>query len=226
MTKEHFVILGGGISGLALAWYLKKKYQETIHLTIIEKSSRAGGWIRSIQQQGFLFEEGPRSCRTKGAGIATLELIEELGLENEVIAASPHAKKRYLYTGKQLRCLPQGIISSLFSPLTRGILPALWKEWRKAPEKCEDESIYDFFARRFSPEIAEQFIDPMVAGIYAGDIRQLSLRSCFPQLHRWEQEYGSLTKGMFFDRSRSKEIHSPFVQAMKSAPIFSFKNGM
>lgn len=226
MTKEHVVILGAGISGLALAWYLKKKHQDRIHLTLVEKTSRAGGWIRTTQQQGFLFEEGPRSCRTKGAGIATLELIEELGLENEVIPASPEANKRYLYADKQLQCLPQGMISLLFSPLMRGILPTLWKEWCQAPGKCEDESIYDFFARRFSAKIAEQFIDPMVSGIYAGDIRQLSMRSCFSHLHHWEQEYGSLTKGMLFDRSSFKVIHSPFVQAMKSTPIFSFKQGM
>ncbi|MBA3817229.1 MAG: protoporphyrinogen oxidase, partial [Parachlamydiaceae bacterium] len=226
MTKQHFVILGAGISGLALAWYLKKRYQDQIRLTVIEKGSRAGGWICTTQQQGFLFEEGPRSCRTKGAGIATLELIEELGLQGEVIAASPDATKRYLYADKQLQCLPQSFLSLLFSPVMRGTLLSLFNEWRKTPEKYVDESIYDFFARRLSPKIAEQFIDPLVAGIYAGDIRQLSVRSCFSQLYQWEQTYGSLTKGMLFDRTSSKSTHSPFVQAMKSSPIFSFKKGM
>lgn len=226
MEKKHFVILGAGISGLALAWYLKKNFSEDIHLTIIEKSARAGGWIRTIHHQGFLFEEGPRSCRTQGAGAATLQLIEELGLENEVIPASSQATKRYLYIDKQLQCMPQGLISLLFSPLTRDVLPALLSEWRRMPGKFEDESVYDFFARRCSPKFAEQFIDPLVAGIYAGDMRQLSLRSCFSQLYRWEQEYGSLTKGMFFDRSHAKEIDSPFMQAMKKVSLFSFKQGM
>lgn len=225
MTKKHFVILGGGISGLALAWYLKKKYQNSILLTLIEKSPRTGGWIRSVTQQDFLFEEGPRSCRTKGAGIATLELIEELGLENEVTAASIDANKRYLYIDKQLKCLPQGIVSAFFSPLMRGLWPTLCKEWFKETGKDEDESIYDFFARRFSRKLAEKFIDPMVSGIYAGDIGKLSMRSCFPQLHQWEQEYGSLTKAMFFKRTPALSL-SPFLQKMKSTPIFSFKQGM
>lgn len=226
MKKKHVVVLGAGISGLALAWHLKKNFPEDIHLTTIEKSARAGGWIRTIQKQGFLFEEGPRSCRTQGAGAATLQLIEELGLENEVIPASSQATKRYLYIDKQLQCMPQGLISLLFSPLTRDILPTLSSEWRRMPGKCEDESVYDFFARRCSPQFAERFIDPLVAGIYAGDMRQLSLRSCFSQLYHWEQVYGSLTKGMFFDRSHRKEIDTHFVKMMKKAPLFSFKQGM
>lgn len=226
MKKEHYVILGGGISGLALGWYLKKKFQDNIRLTIVEKSTRAGGWIRSNHDHGFLFEEGPRSCRTQGAGIATLELIEELGLENEVICSSPEANKKYLYLGKQLQCMPQGILSSLFSPLVRPLLPAFCKEWLKAPNRSKEESIYDFFARRFSPHLAETFIDPMVSGIYAGDIRKLSMQSCFPQFYALEQEFGSLTKGMLFGKKTSTTSNSAFVERIRKAPMFSFKGGM
>ena len=79
---KNIVVLGAGISGLSLAWKLKQKFPEDCKITILEKSHRPGGWIRSIEQDGFLFEQGPRSCRPKGAGLATLKLIEELGLRD------------------------------------------------------------------------------------------------------------------------------------------------
>ena len=53
--KKRVVVLGGGISGLCRAWALKQKYGETIDLTLLEGSSRTGGWIRSVEANGFLF---------------------------------------------------------------------------------------------------------------------------------------------------------------------------
>src|SRR5437762_1101962 len=95
---RHVVILGAGISGLSSAWYLKRQHGREIDITIIEKSSRCGGWIQTIDQDGFLFEQGPRSCRPSGSGIYTLQLIEELGIQKEVIVADQDSKLRYIYT--------------------------------------------------------------------------------------------------------------------------------
>lgn len=225
--KPHFVILGAGITGLSLGWFLKRRYGENISLTILEKSSRAGGWIQTTENEGFLFEKGPRSCRTKGSGIATLQLIEELGLVPEVIVPSSAAQKRFLYVDGHLQPVPSNVLSFCFSPLMKGVLPALWKEWRVPPKnKNEDESIYDFISRRLSPEIAERFIDPLTLGIFAGDIRQLSIRSCFPQLYQWEQEYGSMIKGMLLRKSKKNEFLTPFVRSMQKFSIFTLKSGI
>ena len=65
---RHIIILGAGISGLATAWFLKKyadQKQSQLKITLIEKSQRAGGWIQTIQTGKFLFEQGPRSFRSK-----------------------------------------------------------------------------------------------------------------------------------------------------------------
>lgn len=226
MSKKHFVILGAGISGLALGWFLKRRFQDDISLTILEKDARAGGWIRTIEFEDFLFEEGPRSCRSKGAGVATLQLIEELGLAQNVISASPHSQKRFLYFESKLQPLPTGLISFLSSPLMRGMLPALWKEWKVPPNHLEDESVYEFISRRLSADIAERLIDPMTSGIYAGDIRQLSIRACFPKMYEWEQVYGSLIQGALSRNSKNTQYLSPFVKTMLKSPIFSFKDGM
>jgi oxygen-dependent protoporphyrinogen oxidase len=219
------IIIGAGISGLSLGWFLKNKFGSELNLSILEASDRAGGWIRSHFDQGFLFEEGPRSCRSKGAGTATLQLIEELGLCDEVISASPVAKQRFIYWDSRLQPLPNTIMSFIFSPLMKGVFPALWKEWRIPPGNFEDESIADFTERRLGKEVTEKFMDSLVSGIYAGDIHKLSLRSCFPEMHLREQAHGSLLKG-FLKKKKVYEEFSPFVKLLKSQPIFSFKQGM
>lgn len=223
--KSRNIIIGAGISGLALGWFLKKRFGEDQELTLLEADGRSGGWIRSHFDQGFLFEEGPRSCRSKGAGLATLQLIEDLGLQHEVIGASSHAQKRYLLIDGKLESLPNSFFSYMRSPLMKGVFSALLKEWKIPPSDAEDESIGSFIERRLGKKIADNFMDPLVSGIYAGDIHQLSMRACFPDLHRLEKEHGSLIKGMI-RKGKTKEQHSPFIQKHKQSPIFSFKNGM
>lgn len=226
MKKRNIVILGAGISGLSLAWFLQKQHGEQIEITVLEKSGRIGGSIQTIHKEGFLFELGPHSCRSSGAEAATtLELIEELGLHDQVIPASPSARKRYLYTNQRLTALPPPF-TCLFSPLMRGVPRALLRDWRTPAGNGEDESVDAFITRRFGAEIAEQFIDPMTSGIYAGDMRQLSIQSCFPQLFHWEQESGSVIKGMFKSKKKPIQAASPFIQQMQKQAMFSFKSGM
>ena len=187
------------------------------------KKPSPGGWIRSIEQDGFLFEQGPKSCRPKGAGLATLKLIEELGLQDQVIPGQ--TTKRFLYVDKKLQVLPSGPLSLLFSPLTKGIIPGIFKDLTTSVNPSEDESIYDFFSRRFNPSIAEGLIDPMTLGIYAGDIRKLSIRSCFPQIYEWERNHGSVIRGAF-SRKKTNQSHSSFIKSIQKSSLFSFKKGM
>lgn len=195
---RQVIILGAGVSGLSCAWSLKKKYGSSIQITILEKSSRVGGWIQTIRSNGFLFEQGPHSYRSKGTGYHTLQLIEELGLQDKVIEADSSARFRYLYLNQKLEKLPHNLMSFLTSPLTKGVIPALLSDFLRPKRAHSDESIYDYFARHLTPSLAETFVDPMISGIYAGDMRKLSLQACFPKLHNKEQEYGSLLRGLLF----------------------------
>lgn len=225
MKRKHYVIIGAGISGLALAPFLQKKYPEPFDLTILEASNRVGGWIQTIKQDNFLFEQGPRSCRTRGTGIETLRLVEELGLKDQIILASPAANKRFLYTDNNLKALPTGPLSLLFSSFAPIILKGIWNDLRTPKGLSEDETIHDFVARRFGEEIADQFIDPLVLGIYAGDSKQLSVKSCFPIFMDWEKKHGSVIKGVF--TKKEKQLNkSAFVEEISKHPIFSFKEGM
>lgn len=126
----QIVVLGAGISGLATAWYLKHYLGSDASVQVIEKSARPGGWVQTLQTEGFLFEQGPRSCRSKGAGQETLALIENLGLQDQVLVPHADATHRYLYDHGNLKRMPRHLWGIPFNPLTKGWLQAFWNDWR------------------------------------------------------------------------------------------------
>lgn len=186
VVEMKTVILGGGISGLSAAWYLLKK-DRGAQVVLLEKENRVGGWIESRTEKGFSFERGPRTL-ARSRSFALLQLIHELGLDSEVISSSKDAARRYLWSGGRLQS-----VGSFWPTLLVGLL----REPFVKCGACEDESIYDFAARRFGARVAETFFDPMALGIFAGDIRKLSVRSCFRTLWEWERNEGSVLRGWF-----------------------------
>lgn len=177
-------IVGGGITGLSAAWFLKKQHPSA-HITLFEKEARLGGWIRTSQEGGYLFEKGPRTFPI-GRSPHLLQLIEELNLE--ILPSSTQATAKYIWHQGRLRT-PGSFLWTLW--------PVLLRETFLPPSLKEDESIYEFAARRFNPQVAETLFDPITLGVYAGDIRKLSMRACFPGIYQWEKERGSVLKGFF-----------------------------
>lgn len=173
------IILGGGISGLATAWYCQKRYPEA-QITLLEKKEALGGWIQTRRDGGFLFEEGPRTFPWNRSSHLR-ELIQELGLENELIFSLPEGRARYLWQQNKLR--------SLRSLMIRFLPALLWSRFVQNP--VGDVSIYDFCEKKFGKRIAETLFDPMTLGIYGGDIHKLSFSSCFPD---WEKKGFSFPK--------------------------------
>lgn len=198
-TPLKVAILGGGISGLSLAYFLKKRSQTPLSISVFEKSEIPGGWIRSSVEEGFFFEQGPRSLRGQDSA-ETVSLLRELGLENQLVQAPPEAYVRYLYHQGRLEKVPSSIFEAICSPLTRPFIGTFFKEIFKPQGNVEDESIFAFFERRFSTQFAETFIDPLLKGIFAGDARKLSMRAAFPKLKALEEQHGSLIKGMLFSK--------------------------
>lgn len=215
----HVVILGAGISGLSLAWFLKRKWGSKIRISIVEKEKRAGGWIETDTSQGFLFEKGPRSFRTKGSGLSTLRLIRDLGLKDQVIVPKKTAADRYLYFDGFLH----KVSLNPFSPFFLGTFSGLVKDWLTPKSEEADESIAAFFRRRTGSFVTNRLVDPMITGIYAGNIENLSIRSCLPKIWEWEQNSGSLIKGLW--SQKKKKIKDPWLAEMQKHPLFSLKNG-
>jgi oxygen-dependent protoporphyrinogen oxidase len=199
MEKKRILILGAGISGLSLAYFLSK-YSDLFEITLLEKKSRCGGWIESSASTGFFFENGPRTFRYSKSN-EILALCKELDLEKEIIFSPPKMLKRYLWIDGRLRKVPF---------ITWPLIRALLTEWSAARSNQEDESVYEFACRRFNATVADHLFDPLVIGIYAGDMRTCSMRACFPRMKETEEKWGSLTKGYLFNpREQKKGLIAP-----------------
>ncbi len=214
------IILGAGISGLATAWFLKNAYGSSLELTILEKKQQPGGWIQTINKQGYLFELGPRSCRASGAGEATLRLAGELGLQDEIIWADTCASNRYLWYREKLRQLPSSPAGLLAQPWLWPAIPGLVQDLvdRRKPPRHE-ESIAQFTTRRFNQFITDTLIDPLVSGIYAGRPDRLSAAAAFPSLPAWEKERGSVLLGLIAAAKNASPKKHP-------RALFSFRQGL
>jgi len=218
--SKNIIIIGGGISGLSLLHYLNKKYEgrEDIRIRLFEKNHRLGGTIFTENQNGCRFEWGPNCFRNNKS--RTLDLTRELQLENNLINANQEAKYRYIDINDQLHSLPTSLGSflsfKLLTPVEKLRIPF---ELFKTRAANEHESVYDYGLRRFGKGLAENLVDPLVSGIYAGDARKISLKAAFPNIYRWEKESGSLMKGMKRERKKGD------TKITKGA-LTSFKDGM
>lgn len=208
MKKKRAVILGAGISGLSAAHALMKTHD----VVVLERTKRAGGWLETICEKGFLFETGPRTFRSSNSQ-HLLALVEELGLQDQCIFSDPQAEKRYLLFQGQLEKIPKHPVGFLFSPILRGMWSGLLTEWKK-PVVEEEETVWDFAKRRFGVNAAERFFDALSLGVYAADSRSLSVDAAFPQLKTMEKEHGSITRAILHSKRKKH-----------GSALFSFQKG-
>lgn len=192
MDRQKVIILGAGISGLSCAWYLRRLHPD-LKITVLESSHRVGGWIHSDHTTGFHFEKGPRTFLASRTP-KVLSLIADLGIEDQIIFSK--AEQRYLFLEGNLHQIPTNPLQFLTSQLMRGVIKALFFEWKR-PRVSGDESVFDFVKRRFNTEVASLLFDPLVVGIFGGDSRTISVRACFPGLKSLEEIHGSITKGLW-----------------------------
>jgi oxygen-dependent protoporphyrinogen oxidase len=190
------IIVGGGISGLALAYRLQERLPHA-EVTILEAAARGGGKVETTTRDGFRVEHGPNGfLDTKPT---TLGLCQELGLSTELLPASgAAARNRYLFLGGKLRLLPNSFLSFATSRVLswRAKYRILTERFRRPRRDGADESIDAFARRRAGDEIADNLADAVVTGIYAGDPKLLSLPASFPRLAMFEREHGSVLRGM------------------------------
>jgi oxygen-dependent protoporphyrinogen oxidase len=217
-TKTDVIIIGEGITGLCVAYWLNKC---GIKVTVLAKDSEVGGTMKSVQDHGFLYETGANT------GLETTplikELVSDLKLESEFVYANPEGKNRYILRDSILRSMPLGPGSFLSTKL---FSPAAKLRVMKEPfigRTTKEESIAEFVERRLGRDFLDYAIDPFVAGVFAGKPEQLSIRSAFPKLYALEEKYGGLVKGMMKGAQERKQRAE---KAKDRAETFSFVSGM
>ena len=215
------VIIGGGITGLSLAYFLLEK-NPSFDIVVLESEKKAGGKIWTDKVNGFLCEGGVNGFLDNRP--KTLELVSKLALSP--LRSSDNARKRFIFSEGKLHRLPESpgaffrsnllslsgrlrIIGEIFAPKGSG----------------EDETLASFAKRRLGKEAYEKLIDPMASGIYAGDPEKMSLKSCFLKVYNLEQKYGSLIKGMLKLQKEAKKTGKK-VGAGPGGVLTSFYDGM
>ncbi|MCK5235969.1 MAG: protoporphyrinogen oxidase [Deltaproteobacteria bacterium] len=205
---KNVVIVGGGISGLSTAYFLKELARENnagpLNITIVDKKDAIGGNIITELTDGFLIEGGP-DCFLSEKPWA-MALCKRLGLEDRLLATKSPRGKTYVLSNGKLHLLPEGVIlmvpTKMF-PLLFSSLMTLSGKIRMGlelfvPKKKTpgDETLGEFVRRRLGKEALDKIAGPLVAGVHAGDPDTMSIKSSFPKFVEMEQNYGSLIKGM------------------------------
>ncbi len=197
------VIVGAGISGLAVAHWLGL-HERPGGWELWESSGRVGGTIGTERVEGYSFDLGPNGFLDREP--LTLRLVREAGLDSLLERANDRSEKRFIVKRGRLHPVPFSPIAMLRS----GLLGPLGKlricaEPLVPPRRDDlDESVFDFAARRIGRAAAETFVDPMVSGVFGGVARQLSLPACFPTMRDMELRYGGLVRAMLAKRSEKK----------------------
>jgi oxygen-dependent protoporphyrinogen oxidase len=215
MTYDAVIVVGG-ISGLATACLLARS---GFRVQLLERQATLGGNIQSEAFKGFLMEHGPSSVI---AGTAALDHFLGLpGLRDDRCELGPLVQNRYLQKGFDLVPIsigPMGFFRSDYLPLTAR-LRMLAEPFvpRRAPEQSE-ESVAQFWGRRFGKTFAERVIDPLAAGIFAGRAEEMSMAAAFPAALELEQRYGSLSRAVLQRMRRGGR--------MPGRRLFSWRGGI
>lgn len=202
MSKHDVVIIGGGISGLAALHYVRTRCPER-SVRLLEADSRLGGTIGTDLVEGHSFDWGPNGFLDREP--LTLELCEELGLNDLLERANENVNNRFILRGGKLRTVPMSPPKFLMSDILSlsGKLRVMWEPFA-AGMPGDDESIYSFASRRIGRQAADYLVQPMVSGVYGGLAERLSLQSCFPIMRKMESEHGSLFRAMMAKKKEAK----------------------
>ena len=215
---KKVAIIGAGITGLTIAYYLK---QAGIECSVFEKSRKVGGVISTQKTGDYLFETGPNTGTI--SNVETVELFERLASFFELEIANEYAKKRLILKNGKWETLPAGIISgattNLFS--VRDKLKLLGEPFRKAGTN-PDETIAELVKRRMGESFLDYAIDPFISGIYAGDPASLVTKYALPKLYNLEQKYGSFIGGAI---KKQREVKTEQEKKV-TKKIFSAKGGL
>lgn len=212
-NNQQIAIIGGGLTGLAAAFYLQRKIEEEhlpYRVVLIESSDRLGGKMQTVERDGFVIERGPDSFLARKKSMT--QLAKDVGIEGTIVPNS--TGQSYILIDDELLPIPGGAVmgipteispfikSRLFSPA--GKVRAAMDLVLPRSKETGDQPLGPFLRRRLGDEVVENLVEPLMSGIYAGDLDQLSILSTFPDMLETEQKHRSLILGTKKNRSRKE----------------------
>lgn len=203
--KRRVAIIGGGITGLTAAYFLQQKVREQqlpVEIVLIESTHRLGGKIHTILEDGYQIEKGPASFTDHRGTVA--ELAGSLGLTNKLINSMKD--KKFVAVNEELYAVPEGVqfgIPTKMKPFMASDLVS-WSGkarvtfdfLRPQTKLSDDQSLGNLLRNRLGNEVVENITEPLLSGIYNGDIDQLSVDAVLPFLSQYGNTTHSLINGV------------------------------
>ncbi len=188
-----------------------------------------GGVIQTEHVEGCTLEAGPDSFLSIKP--AALDLIRDLGLEDQVIGSNDRLRITYVRKGGRLVPLPDGLMmmvpTKIFPLLgTRlvgfGTKIRMGLELLRAPKHSNgDRSVAEFIEEHYGREAVDYLAEPLLSGIYGGNPSELSVESVLPRFVELANQYGSLTRGVLAERAKAARARSN----QPAAPLFRTLRG-
>lgn len=209
------VIIGSGLTGLTMAYYLRKA---GLKVLVLEKSDKPGGVMQTYVRDGFTYEAGPNTGVVSSTEL--VELFDDLKLCFEV---PDHASKvRWIWKNGRWEALPSGLFAAVGTPLFRlGDKFRILSEPFRKKGRQPDETLAQLVRRRMGKSFLDYAIDPFISGIYAGDPETLVTRYAMPKLYALEQNYGSFIRGSI---AKSRQVKTALEKRVNKS-VFSVEGG-
>jgi oxygen-dependent protoporphyrinogen oxidase len=190
-------IVGGGIAGLAAAFFLRG---QPVAVTVLEGSPRLGGKLAVSEVAGVAVDEGAEALlarRPEGT-----ELIGAAGLAGDLVAPGTTAAR--IWSRGEMRRLParqmMGVPADLDELGRSGLLSAAGLTRARydlelpATTRDGDVAVASYVSARFGQEVVDRLVDPLLGGVYAGRSEQLSFEATLPGLAEESRRHASLAE--------------------------------
>lgn len=209
---RRIAVVGGGISGLAAAHRLLE-LDPSVELTLWESSSRLGGVLSTVHEEGYQVEQSADNfITTVPWGV---DLCKRLGLGEQLVQTNPAHRRTHVLRAGRLHRLPDGFLMmapTRMWPLAVTPILSPWGKLRAAmeyviPPRTDDgdESMAAFVRRRLGREVFERLVEPLVSAVYAADMEKLSVMATLPRFRDMEREHGSLIRAMRHQMATSRK---------------------
>jgi protoporphyrinogen/coproporphyrinogen III oxidase len=206
---SRVVVIGGGISGLAAAWELtggsRGPGPHTPEVIVLESSSRLGGALQSETFGGRVVDLGPDGFL--GRRPEALDLCHEIGLGESLVPIG--GRGAGVWARGRVRPLPEGLalgVPTRFWPAARSGILGVRGQMGLARDKflprpdvrgpIGDRSVGPLVARKLGQRVVDRLVDPLIGGIHAGSVDDMSTAAVFPPLLAAAQRSGSLMRAL------------------------------
>ncbi|WP_198664115.1 protoporphyrinogen oxidase [Jiangella endophytica] len=187
MSGARVAVVGGGISGLAAAWFLRQSLGPEAQIVVLEKQPVVGGHLRVSDVAGLPVDEGAESLLARRP--EAVELARAVGLGDDIV--HPAAVGAGLWSRGSIVPMPAGTVmgvpadpARLAGVLTAGEVAAAIARDASPPGLAVDEdvAIGRLVRSRYGDAVADRLVEPLLGGVYAGRADELSLDATVPAL--------------------------------------------